>query len=118
MARKEDYKLAMREFETGTMDEGLWAQAFAESEGNMQKAISLYLQRRAAEIEREALGGPWTQGKTVVTELAKKAHEETGRFMGFLGYLWVWFCGLCAIFSVAVVLLGYDKAILAWLENL
>lgn len=48
-----DYAEALRELESGNINTGIWAKAFAESEGDDAKTKARYISLRADEIRRE-----------------------------------------------------------------
>ncbi len=48
------YEVAWDELERGNFDKGVWAQAFAEAEGNEEKAKAIYLKARSREMSRQA----------------------------------------------------------------
>ena len=52
-ASRDNYKEAWDELERGDFDKGTWAQAFAEAEGNEEKAKAAYLKTRSQELSRQ-----------------------------------------------------------------
>ena len=54
MTEEAAYALAIREYEAGERQDGAWGKAFAESEGNFDKAHALYIKIRAEQILRDA----------------------------------------------------------------
>lgn len=54
MTEEAAYALAVREYEAGERQDGAWGKAFAQSEGNFDKAHALYIKIRAEQILRDA----------------------------------------------------------------
>jgi len=116
---KELYAIAAREVAQGTIDQGLWGKAFADSAGQKPAAEALYLKMRVSELRRHraSMLALQLQQKAELKAKADNEADERMRRQRPIAYTLQWLARIVSLILFVALMGGLGALVLSLLAK-